>query len=205
MKLWFYDKKSLIGKFHHEANPIRRTRSSENQNVNEDETNENISCQFPDDEDDTLAQAFWKNFLGHASPWYKKFIICAIVINTILRWTAGKKVTAWAVLLEFMFTLAMSMQSYPLQSGGIIVVHGLLLGLSDPDVVLHEIEANLNVLLLLIFMVACIHFLKNLLLWIFTNILLGIKNKKVLSLVFVSTSAILSAFHSSAFTASVPA
>jgi hypothetical protein len=36
---------------------------------------------------------------------------------------------------------------------------------------------NLPVLLMVIFMVAAIHFLKNLLLWIFTHILLKIKSK----------------------------
>ena len=30
---------------------------------------------------------------------------------------------------------------------------------------------NINVLLLVAFMVTCIHFLKNLLLWVFTNLL----------------------------------
>ena len=35
----------------------------------------------------------------------------------------------------------------------------------------HEVEMNINVLLLVAFMVTCIHFLKNLLLWVFTNLL----------------------------------
>ena len=49
-------------------------------------------------------------------------------------------------------------------------------------------------LLMLIFMVAAIHFLKNMLLWIFTNLLIKVENKIVLSLTFMLSSAVMSAF-----------
>ena len=53
---------------------------------------------------------------------------------------------------------------------------------------------NLNVILMVTFMVAAIHFLKNLLLWLFTKILTKVENKIRLSLTFMGLSAILSAF-----------
>lgn len=49
-----------------------------------------------------------------------------------------------------------------------------------------EVAANLEVLLLLMFMVAGIYFMKQLLLFIFTRLLLSIRSKMVLSLAFAS-------------------
>jgi NhaB family Na+:H+ antiporter len=60
--------------------------------------------------------------------------------------------------------------------------------------VFHEIEANLEVILLLIFMVAATHFLKYMLLFIFTKILLYFRRKTPLSLAFQLSAAVLSAF-----------
>ncbi len=47
-----------------------------------------------------------------------------------------------------------------------------------------EVAANLEVLLLLMFMVAGIYFMKQLLLFIFTRLLLSIRSKMLLSLSF---------------------
>ena len=66
--------------------------------------------------------------------------------------------------------------------------------MADPHTVFHEAEANFEVILLLMFMVAGIYFMKELLLFIFTKILLRVKSKKVLSLLFSLVAAILSAF-----------
>eukprot|EP00501_MAST-03F_sp_TOSAG23-6_P000417 GSMAST32.ASY1.ANO1.429.1 assembled CDS len=52
----------------------------------------------------------------------------------------------------------------------------------------------MNVILLLIFVVASIHFLNNILLYVFTNILIGVADKRLLSLVFLIATAVLSAF-----------
>ncbi|STE86667.1 sodium/proton antiporter [Escherichia coli] len=53
---------------------------------------------------------------------------------------------------------------------------------------------NLEVLLLLMFMVAGIYFMKQLLLFIFTRLLLSIRSKMLLSLSFCVAAAFLSAF-----------
>ncbi len=57
-----------------------------------------------------------------------------------------------------------------------------------------ELASNLEVLLLLIFMVAGIYFMKQLLLFIFTRLLLSIPSKMFLSLAFCLAAAFLSAF-----------
>ena len=45
----------------------------------------------------------------------------------------------------------------------------------------HEAEANFEVILLLMFMVAGIYFMKDLLLFVFTKILLNVRSKKLLA------------------------
>ena len=106
----------------------------------------------------------------------------------------GPAVTAWIVILEFIFTLAMALKCYPLQSGGLLAIQVLFLGLTTPHNSYHEIEANLEVILLLVFMVAGIYFMKPLLMYIFSKVFTKIKSKMALSLLFVFLAAILSAF-----------
>ena len=142
----------------------------------------------------TLPQAFLANFLGQAPTWYKQTIVAFLILNPILLYTAGPFITGWVLILEFIFTLALALKCYPLQPGGLLAIEAIALGMASPDVVYHEVEANLQVILLLVFMVAGIFFMKNLLLYVFTKILLGIKSKKVLSLLFSVMAAILSAF-----------
>ncbi|WP_019250967.1 sodium/proton antiporter NhaB, partial [Yersinia pestis] len=66
--------------------------------------------------------------------------------------------------------------------------------MTSPHQVAEEIANNLEVLLLLVFMVAGIYFMKQLLLFVFTKLLLNIRSKTILSLAFCLASAFLSAF-----------
>ena len=141
-----------------------------------------------------ILTAFAQNFMGRSPPWYKAMIIGSMFLNILLRFTAGTQATAWAVLLEFIFTLAMATHCYPLQPGGLIVIEAYALGLATPHALEHEVEVNIDILLLVTFMVACVHFLKNLLLLIFTNLLLKLESKVVLSVALLITAAIMSAF-----------
>eukprot|EP01043_Picozoa_sp_COSAG02_P034613 COSAG02_NODE_2431_length_8875_cov_9.810164_1_plen_366_part_00 len=141
-----------------------------------------------------LMQAAWNNFLGHSPSWYKLTMVSFLLVNILIRFTLGKKLCAWAVLLEFIFSLACGLYCYPLQSGGLIVVEAFVLGLTKSKTMVHEVEMNLNVLLLVVFMVAAIHFLKNLLLWVFTKLLLGVESKIMMSALLMLTTAVLSAF-----------
>jgi len=135
-----------------------------------------------------------KNFMGSAPDWYKLTILHFLVLNPILLFTLGPEVAGWVLVFEFIFTLAMALKCYPLQPGGLLAIEAIFIGLTSPGTVIHEVEAGLEVILLLIFMVAGIYFLKDLLLFIFTKILLAIRSKIVLSVLFSLVAAILSAF-----------
>ena len=91
-------------------------------------------------------------------------------------------VAGWLLVVEFIFTLAMALKCYPLLPGGLLAIEALLIGMTSPTHVRDEIAGNLEVLLLLIFMVAGIYFMKQLLLFVFTRLLLGIRSKMLLSL-----------------------
>ena len=87
---------------------------------------------------------------------------------------------------EFIFTLAMALKCYPLQPGGLLAIEAIALGMASPDSVYHEVEANLQVILLLMFMVAGIYFMRDMLLFVFTKILISVKSKMLLSFLLVS-------------------
>lgn len=139
-------------------------------------------------------------FLGNSPKWYKSTIIAFLILNPFILFICnsmglnGGFITGWIFLIEFIFTLALALKCYPLQPGGLLAIQAIVLGLTTPYHVLYEIEHNLEVILLLIFMVAGIFFMKNLMLSIFTGLLLKVKSKTALSLLFCFSAAILSAF-----------
>ena len=142
----------------------------------------------------TISAAILQNFLGNAADWFKLTIIAFLVINPILAITVGPFITGWIIVLEFIFCLAMALKCYPLQPGGLIAIEAMVMGMTTPDTVLHKTEQNFEVILLLIFMVAGIFFLKDMLLFIFTKIITRIRSKTLLSLMFCFSAAVLSAF-----------
>ncbi|WP_428033292.1 sodium/proton antiporter NhaB [Amphritea sp.] len=142
----------------------------------------------------TTTQALIKNFLGNSPIWYKQAIVFFLILNPVLLYTAGPVVTGWTLIFEFIFTLALALKCYPLQPGGLLALEAIIIGLASPETVYHEVAANLEVILLLMFMVAGIYFMKNMLLWVFTKLLLKIRSKIFLSLTFSLFAALLSAF-----------
>jgi NhaB family Na+:H+ antiporter len=88
----------------------------------------------------------------------------------------------------------MALKCYPLQPGGLLAVEAIVIGLASPEMVFHEAELNFPVIMLLMFMVAGIYFLREMLLYTFTKILLGVRSKVLLSLLFSLVAAFLSAF-----------
>ncbi|WP_020408874.1 sodium/proton antiporter NhaB [Hahella ganghwensis] len=141
----------------------------------------------------TLSQAFYNNYLGHAPGWYKKTIFAFLMINPIL-FLISPYMAGWLLIVEFIFTLALALKCYPLQPGGLLALEAVVIGMVSPEVVYHEVSGNLEVILLLVFMVAGIYFMKDLLLYVFTKILLNVRSKATLSLLFSLVSAVLSAF-----------
>lgn len=136
----------------------------------------------------------FNSFLGNSPSWYKKTILAFLILNPILLYTVGPTATGWIVIGEFILTLAMALKCYPLQSGGLIAIEAVLLQMTSPETVFHEIEGNLEVILLLVFMVAGIYFMKPLLMFVFGKIFVKVRSKVVLSLLFSFIAAFLSAF-----------
>ena len=99
---------------------------------------------------------------------YKNAIISFLVINPIL-FAIVPYLAGWLLILQFIFTLAMALKCYPLQPGGLLALEAVLIGMVSPETVYHEVENNLQVILLLIFMVAGIYFMKSMLLFVFTK------------------------------------
>lgn len=142
----------------------------------------------------TVFGGFAANFLGKAPVWYKQLILLFLVINPIVVVMFGPAVAGWLLVAEFIFTLAMALKCYPLLPGGLLAVEALLIGMTTPEAVYHELLVNFPVILLLMFMVAGIYFMKELLLVTFTQILVGVRSKSALSLLFCAAAALLSAF-----------
>ena len=142
----------------------------------------------------SMAQAFAHNFLGHSPRWYKASILAFLILNPLLLWTAGPVVAGWLLVAEFIFCLAMALKCYPLMPGGLLMVEALLLGMTTPQALYDELLHNFPVILLLMFMVAGIYFMNDLLLFLFSRLLLGVRSKAVLALLFCFLSAFLSAF-----------
>lgn len=142
----------------------------------------------------TMSQAFASNFLGNSPNWYKLTIIGFLILNPILVVSAGPFITGWCLIIEFIFCLAMALKCYPLQPGGLLAIESVVLGLTSAETVYEETVHNFPVIMLLMFMVAGIYFLKELLLFTFTKILLRVRSKPMLSLLFSFVAAVLSAF-----------
>ena len=142
----------------------------------------------------SFMNAFYKNFLGNSPEWYKLAIITFLVINPVLFFFVDPYIAGWALVVEFIFTLAMALKCYPLQPGGLLAIEAVAIGMTSPGQVMHEMILNFEVILLLIFMVAGIYFMKSLLLFLFTKIVTKVRSKVMVSLLFCFSGAFLSAF-----------
>ena len=142
----------------------------------------------------TLHQAFKTNFLGNSPGWYEKSIIAFLVLNPFLLYFLGPFIMGWILIAQFIFTLAMALKCYPLQPGGLLALEAIVLGMATPEDVYNETVGNFQVIMLLMFMVAGIYFMRDMLLYTFTKILLGVRSKTLLSFLFCFAGAVLSAF-----------
>ena len=141
----------------------------------------------------TMAEAFRENFLGNSPSWYKLTIVLFLILNPIVV-LYDPFLAGWVLVLEFIFTLAMALKCYPLQPGGLLALEAIILDLATPEDVYIETLKNFPVIMLLMFMVAGIYFLREMLLFTFTKILLKVRSKVLLSLLFSFSAAFLSAF-----------
>ncbi len=140
-----------------------------------------------------VIKAIGLNFMGTAPVWYKLFILGCLIINPII-YAISPYVVGWLLVAEFIFTLAMALQCYPLLPGGAITFEACVLGMCSMDGVLHEIDANLEVLLLLMFMLGGIHFMRDFLMFIFTKILVKVRSRMMIAFLFCFVGGTLAAF-----------
>jgi len=141
----------------------------------------------------SVGRALWRNFLGQSPDWYKLTLLVFLVVNPLI-FLVNPFAAGWLLVGEFIFTLAMALKCYPLLSGGLLAFEAVVIGMTSAEHVKEELANNLEVLLLLMFMVAGIYFMKQLLLFIFTRLLLSIPSKTMLSVAFCLAAAFLSAF-----------
>ncbi|MEO5533711.1 MAG: sodium/proton antiporter NhaB [Pseudolysinimonas sp.] len=142
----------------------------------------------------TVTRALAHNFLGDAPRWYKVAIVAFLVVNPIVFLGVNPFIGGWLLVAEFIFTLMMALRCYPLQPGGLLAIEAIAIGMASPAEVFDESKSNFAVILLLMFMVAGIYFMRELLLLLFTKLLVGIRSKVLLALTFAALSAVLSAF-----------
>lgn len=141
-----------------------------------------------------ILNAFASNLFGNSPKWYKLTLIGFLILNPILLAIAGPFVTGWVIILEFIFTLAMALKCYPLPAGGLIAIEAVLMKMTSAQSVYDETLHNFPVILLLIFMVAGIYFMQDLLRYAFTRLVIKVKSKIVIALLFSFMGAFLSAF-----------
>ena len=141
-----------------------------------------------------IFRLLWTNFLGQSPAWYKIIIASFLIVNPLLYFFVSPFVAGWLVLVQFIFTLACALKCYPLQPGGLLAIEAMTIGLTNPHTVYKEVLSNIPTLLLLIFMVAAIFFIKDVLFIAMTKLFLVIRKKYFLSLVFCLICASLSAF-----------
>ena len=142
----------------------------------------------------SLTKAFFENFLGNTPNWYKIIIILFIILNPFAYFLAGGFFSGWLLVAEFIFTLSMALKCYPLAPGGLLAIEAVVIGMTDVKSVYEELVKNFPVILLLIFMVAGIYFMREGLLFLFSRLIIKIKSKIAVSLVFLLVGAFLSAF-----------
>lgn len=141
-----------------------------------------------------MGRAFFDNFLGNTANWYKFLIIAFIIVNPFVFFIFGGFIAGWLLIVEFIFTLAMALKCYPLAPGGLIALEAVVMGMTSAESVYEELLKNFPVLLLLMFMVAGIYFMREGLLFLFSRLLTKIESKTGISLIFLLLGAFLSAF-----------
>jgi len=142
----------------------------------------------------SFPQAIVRNFLGNAPLWYKITILLFLIVNPILLNKYASFIAGWVLIGEFIFTLAMALKCYPLPAGGLLAIEAVCIGMTKAETVFRETLNNFEVILLLIFMVAGIYFMKDFLRFTFTRILVRVQSKIKISLLFCCAGAFLSAF-----------
>lgn len=73
-----------------------------------------------------------ESFLGGAPAWFKRAIFSFLLLNPLL-FLLDPYIAGWALVLEFIFTLAMALRCYPLQPGGLLAIEASAIGMTSTD------------------------------------------------------------------------
>ena len=141
-----------------------------------------------------MFKIFANNFLGKNPPWYKLTILVFLIANPLVFHWVSPFAAGWLLLVEFLFTLALALKCYPIPSGGLLALEAVAIGFTSPESIYNEVAANLPTLLLLVFMVSGVYYLKDFLFLIFTKAFVSIRRKSVLSFTICLISLMISAF-----------
>jgi len=141
-----------------------------------------------------MLKTIFNNFLGKVPLWYKCTILGFLIINPIVFFFVSPFVAGWMVLIQFIFTLALALQCYPVPSGGLLALQAVCMGITTPATIYSEAVSNLPTLLLLIFMVSGIYYLKDVLFLAFTKLFISFRKKWQVSLAFCMVAAMTTAF-----------
>lgn len=107
----------------------------------------------------SYGRALWRNFLGQSPDWYKLTLIIFLIVNPLVFYL-HPFIAGWLLVIEFIFTTAMALKCYPLLPGGLLAIEAVFIGMTTPGHIREEVASNLEVLLLLMFMVAGIYFME---------------------------------------------
>lgn len=108
-------------------------------------------------------RAMWRNHPNQSPDWYKLALLVFLIINPFI-FLANPFIAGWLLVAEFIFT-GDGVKVLPLP-GGLLAIEAVIIGMTSAAHVREEVAANTEVLLLLMFMVAGIYFMKQLLLFI---------------------------------------
>ena len=132
--------------------------------------------------------AYMTNFLGEAPPWYKATIVAfprhQSPSCSWFRVMSRVGCSCWSLSSHWRWHSSATRCSRV----ALLAIEALVLGMTSTDHVAHEVLKNWQVLLLLVFMVAGIYFMKELLLFTFTKLLVHIRSKMLLSFMFLFRS-----------------
>ena len=77
-----------------------------------------------------MLNTFYAEFLGNSPRWFKNLILAFLVTCYPLTLALGETVMGWAFIAMFIMTLALALKCYPLQSGGLLAIAALAIGLT---------------------------------------------------------------------------
>lgn len=139
-------------------------------------------------------RGYYNLFLKNVDHRYKGTLVAFLIMNPVIFWVFGPYIAATAILAQGILFIGLSLVHGPQAPLIVLVGEALLLGLVTDVDVLRELNNNIEIVLMVLFVVAAVGQLKTLLMDIFIFILLRVKSKRNLAVAFSVSAAVCSAF-----------